>query len=210
MPHRQTPRPDPTPAHPAPPVEIRRSARRRRTAQARWQDGRVVVLLPEGLDAAEERRMVDSLVARVIRQQGRRSSGRTDAWLERRATELARRHLDPVVGHPVRPVGVRWVSNMRTRWGSCTVQTGQIRISDVLADAPEHVVDAVLVHELAHLVVAGHDARFRRLEATFPRLVEANAWLAGWSAGNRAAHRQASAPGGLDADGSEEAADADD
>lgn len=185
----------------APQVEIRRSARRRRTVQARWEDGRVVVLLPEGLDAAEERRIVESLVAKLARQQTRRSTGRSDEWLARRAVELARRHLDPVVGRPVRPAGVRWVSNMRTRWGSCTVQSGQIRISDVLAEAPEHVVECVLVHELAHLVVAGHDARFRRLEASHPRLAEANAWLAGWSAGNRAALRQnGMTPDGLDAD----------
>ena len=45
---------------------------------------------------------------------------------------------------------------MRTRWASCTPADGTIRISDRLRDAPAWVVDYVLVHELAHLLVPGH------------------------------------------------------
>lgn len=182
-------------------VEIRRSARRRRTVQARWQGETVVVLMPEGLPRSEEQRLVDSLVGKMVKQRSRHSSGRSDAWLERRAVTLASRHLDAAVGRPVRASGVRWVSNMQKRWGSCSVQSGQIRLSDALAIAPEHVVDAVLVHELAHLVHGNHSAEFRALEAHYPRLVEARAWLAGFSAGHRAASTSPGIdPGGLDDD----------
>ena len=40
--------------------------------------------------------------------------------------------------------------------GSCSTQSGRIRISDRLAAVPDFVLDYVLIPELAHLKVAGH------------------------------------------------------
>ena len=62
-------------------IEIRRSARRRRTAQARWEAGRIVVMVPAGLRPAEEQRLVDGLVAKVNRSAARPST-RGDQWLD--------------------------------------------------------------------------------------------------------------------------------
>ncbi len=45
---------------------------------------------------------------------------------------------------------------MRHRWGSCTPEDGTIRVSSRLAAYPSWVLDYVLVHELAHLVVPNH------------------------------------------------------
>src|SRR6266516_6372084 len=65
-----------------PDVEVRRSARRRRTVSA-YRDGeRVVVLIPARFSAAEEREWVDRMVARVLGQQTRRRGG-GDAALAR-------------------------------------------------------------------------------------------------------------------------------
>ena len=50
-----------------------------------------------------------------------------------------------------RPAGVTWSSRQRQRWGSCTPSRGTIRLSTQLHGMPDWVVDAVLVHELAHL-----------------------------------------------------------
>ena len=47
------------------PVEVVRSHRRRRTLQAQFIGGTVRVLVPAGLPAEEERRLVDGLVAKV-------------------------------------------------------------------------------------------------------------------------------------------------
>ena len=48
-----------------------------------------------------------------------------------------------------------WVSTMGRRWASCTPPDGTIRVSDRLRDVPDHVLDYVLLHELAHLLVPG-------------------------------------------------------
>jgi len=180
----------------APEIEVRRSARRRRTAQARWESGRIVVMVPEGLTAGDEARLIDGLVAKVSRSASR-PSVRSDRWLADLAVRLARAHLEPAVGRPVRPSGIRWVSTMQRRWGSCTVGTGRIRIADTLGTAPQHVVEAVVFHELVHLVEAGHTARFRALEALYPQHDLARNWLRGWSAGHAAAARES---GRLDLD----------
>jgi predicted metal-dependent hydrolase len=102
----------------------------------------------------------------------------SDADLERRAAELSARYLDGV-----RPRSIRWVSNQRRRWGSCTSGTREIRISDRLRVVPDWVLDAVIVHELAHLVEPAHNARFRRLAGRYPRMEEADIFLTGYTLG---------------------------
>jgi predicted metal-dependent hydrolase len=60
------------------------------------------------------------------------------------------------------------VSNQTSRWGSCTPATREIRISDRIAGFPEWVLDAVVVHELAHLVHLGHTREFWELAHRYP------------------------------------------
>lgn len=176
-------------------VELRRSARRRRTIQARREGQVVVVMLPTGMTAAEELRWARTMVARMRRQQARRRPPVGDEALEARAEQLAREHLDPVVGHPVRPVSVRWVTNQNHRWGSCTPSEGTIRLSHRLQQMPDWVVDHVLLHELAHLVEPHHTERFHELAGRTPHAERAAGYLEGWSAAD------GGAPGGDEIDG---------
>ena len=147
-------------------------------------------MVPAALSAADEKRLVDGLVAKVSRSASR-PEVRGDQWLADLAVRLARAHLEPAVGRPVRAASVRWVSTMQRRWGSCTIPTGRIRIADTLGTAPQHVVEAVVFHELVHLVETGHTARFRALESLYPQHDLARNWLRGWSAGHAAAAREA-------------------
>jgi len=48
---------------------------------------------------------------------------------------------------------------------------------------PDWVLDAVVVHELAHLVEPSHNARFHRLAARYERHDEADTFLAGFTLG---------------------------
>ncbi|GAA1705620.1 M48 metallopeptidase family protein [Fodinicola feengrottensis] len=157
------------------PVEVRRSRRRRRTVSAYEDDGRVVVLLPASFTKAQEREWVDRMVARLAAR--RRRQPASDQELLARAVELGRRYLDGA-----RPVSVRWVTNQRTRWGSCTPTDRTIRLSDRLADMPTWVVDYVLLHELAHLRVPDHSAKFWRLLEAYPRTERARGYLEGVAA----------------------------
>jgi len=185
QPHPHNRRPAPLLEHrPAeggrPPLEIHRSFRRTRSGHAAGRDGRVVLRLPAGLDPAEEAAMIDTLLDKVLRARARAERG-GDAALEARAATLADRYLDGI-----RPTSVRWSPRMRHQHGSCTVATGAIRISDRLAVHPDYVLDYVLVHELAHLQVRAHDARFHALVDRYPEVARAQGYLAGYQAGRLA------------------------
>jgi len=51
------------------------------------------------------------------------------------------------------------LSAARTRWGSCSLKTG-IRLNWRLLHFPRHIIDYVVVHELAHLHQMNHSRRF--------------------------------------------------
>lgn len=147
-----------------PPVEVRRSRRRRRTVSAyRNDDGTVVVLIPARFSRSEEREWVATMVARVERAERRRRPN--DEALAKRAESLSERYLEGLA----RPQSVRWVSNQQHRWGSCTPSDRAIRLSTRLQGMPSWVVDYVLLHELAHTRHADHSPRFWRcLESLLP------------------------------------------
>lgn len=156
-------------------VDIIRSARRRRTVSAYRDGDRTVVRVPAGLSAAEEQRWVTEMLARLAKRDRRRTP--SDAALTERAAELRRRYLPAVPA----PASVRWVSNQRGRWGSCTPADRSIRISDRLAPLPGRVLDYVLIHELAHLLIDGHDAAFWALVERYPAADRARGFLEGYA-----------------------------
>jgi len=157
-------------------VEVRRSARRRRTVTAYRELGRTVVLIPAAFSPAEERRWVAQMVAKLqTREERRKRSLGGDDELMLRARALSAAHLDGLA----EPASVRWVDNQHRRWGSCTPADRSIRLSSRLRSMPEYVVDYVLVHELVHLLEPGHDERFWALVARYPRAERARGFLEG-------------------------------
>ncbi len=176
-----TPVPVPGPASPSglaepPEVEVRVSARRKKTSEARWEGGRIVVSLPAHLDAESRQKTIDWLVNRLLTRE--RGLPADDGALLARAIDLSDRYL---VG--ARPVSVRWVTNQTARWGSCSHYSGEIRVSHRLRVVPPWVLDSVLVHEVAHLTYPDHSRAFHRLAGSYPRHDEAGAFLAGYGLG---------------------------
>lgn len=157
-------------------IEVVRSARRKRTISAHRDGDRIVVAVPARLSRAEEQKWVEQMVARVLAGEAKRRP--SDSELAARAGRLSAAYLD---GRAV-PVSVRWVENMQSRWGSCTPSEGTIRLSRRLIGMPEYVVDYVLLHELAHLLVPGHGPKFWAELAGYPKLERAEGYLDGVSA----------------------------
>jgi predicted metal-dependent hydrolase len=156
-----------------PTVEVRRSRKRRRTVSAYREDDRVVVMIPARLSAKEEREWVATMLERLERSERRRRP--SDAGLKRRAAELSNRYL----GGLARPETVRWVDNQNSRWGSCTPSDRSIRLSTRLRGMPPWVIDYVLVHELAHLIEAGHTPQFWGWVDRYPKAERAKGFLEG-------------------------------
>jgi predicted metal-dependent hydrolase len=163
--------------HPSTPeVEVRTSERRRKYATAYWQGNKIVVVLPSRMALRERPKMVERLVAQVLAT--RPNATGSDAYLESRARALADQYVEQV-----RPSSVRWASTQRRRWGSCNPQTKAIRISTMLRPVPPWVLDAVLVHELAHLLEAGHGPGFKAILSRYEKSQEADLFLAGYGLG---------------------------
>lgn len=161
------------------PVEVRRSRRRSRTVTAYREDGRTVVAIPARFTRAQEREWVHRMLDRLATQERRRRP--SDQELVHRAATLSARYL----GGRAQPTSVRWVTNQGQRWGSCSVGDGSIRISDRLRGMPPWVIDYVLLHELNHLLHAGHGSEFWAELETYPRTERARGFLEGWSSADR-------------------------
>jgi predicted metal-dependent hydrolase len=167
------------PAAGKPNVEVRRSQRRLSTVSAYRDGARVIVLIPDQFTRAEEREWVDKMLERLAARDGR--AKRTDAELTVRALRLAARYFSDY-GEATKPATVRWVANQSGRWGSCTPVDATIRISDRIMHMPAWVVDYVLLHEIAHLVVPTHDMTFWSLVNRYPKAERARGYLEGVAA----------------------------
>jgi predicted metal-dependent hydrolase len=53
------------------------------------------------------------------------------------------------------------VQTMRTKWGSCNTENGNILFNIELAKKPYDCIEYVVVHELLHLLERNHNERFR-------------------------------------------------
>lgn len=103
--------------------------------------------------------------------------GAMQAWYLARAGEVI---LSRVNRH-ARDLGVRFskakIVDNRYRWGSCTVRDN-ISFNWRLIKAPMFVIDYVIVHELAHLIVSNHTPRFWNIVRTqAPKVEHARTWL---------------------------------
>ena len=159
-------RPEPDLLVPLPSVRVIRSVKRRRTIQGRMVNGVLEVQIPARSTHSDEAAYVESMLRK---HQRRNSASATD--LTDRATALARRFDLPA------PASIRWVTNMKFRWGSCTPVDGAIRINDRVGTFPDWVFDAVIVHEIAHLVHGDHSAAFWELANRYPMMERANGYL---------------------------------
>src|ERR1019366_1671152 len=159
-----------------PEVEIRASPRRKKTGTAHWSGSRIVVQIPARLRGRERVAFVDALVVRLLTQRPQSSAG--DATLEERAVVPAELDNDGVL-----PSKVRWVNNQQARWASCSPASREIRVSSRLRQCPEWVIDAVLVHELAHLQEADHSVKFYEIANRHPRQNDSELYLDGCALG---------------------------
>jgi hypothetical protein len=159
-----------------PEVEIRASTRRKKTGNAHWSGSRIVVQIPARVRGRDRREFVDELVEKLLTQRPQNAGG--DGALEERAHTLADLYNDGV-----RPSSVRWVNNQQARWASCSPGSKEIRVSSRLRQCPEWVIDAVLVHELAHLQEADHSARFYEIADRHPRQGDSGTFLDGYALG---------------------------
>lgn len=147
-------------------VEVIRSPRRRKTIEARLVDGTLRIAIPDHLSADEESRWIE-----VMRQRFSTSAKPEDIDLGDRAARLVDRYALPA------PSTITWSARQTTRWGSCSPDSGRIRISNRVAGCPPWVLDYVIIHELAHLSEPKHNKHFWDLVNRYPLAERARGYL---------------------------------
>lgn len=110
-------------------------------ADARLEGERILLTVPDGVDRADA---LDTLYRRE---------------LERTLPALVEKWV-AITGRGPSRFKLR---RMKTRWGSCTKQTGAMRLNLALAEHEPAALEYVLVHELAHLHEANHGPAFYAL-----------------------------------------------
>lgn len=90
-----------------------------------------------------------------------------DAWYREQLKEAIR----PLIAKWEARLGVKvqrlFVQRMKTKWGSCNSDAGNIRLNLQLAKKPPTCLEYVVVHEMIHLLERSHNDRFQSLMNQF-------------------------------------------
>lgn len=155
-----------------------------------WQDGEELLLLGNAITLAvrydTRSRAVDyapgvlqlampnhkdpAVIARKVMQ-----------WYKKQALTDFSRRLEILSAKLGVTTPVLFLSNARSRWGSCNSKK-EVRLNWRLFQAPPHIINYVICHELAHLKEMNHSARFWAVVASiYPDYKAAEKELKAWS-----------------------------
>ena len=140
----------------------------RKQIETRWADGETIPYLGELLTLCVVRSLFatpPALCGRELRVfvAGNAGSAQIEQavsrWYRQEAEQLfARRVAHHAALLNVAPRAIR-LSVAKTQWGCCTAR-GTVRLNLQLIKLPLHLIDYVVVHELAHLREMNHSAAF--------------------------------------------------
>lgn len=96
--------------------------------------------------------------------------------------ELLHEAVSPLIRKWESKLGVQvhgyFLQRMKTKWGGCNHRAGHIRLNTELVKKPKHLLEYVIVHEMAHLLEPTHSDRFLAiLDKHYPTWREARAEL---------------------------------
>lgn len=157
-------------------LHVKHSARRKKTVTLKRSGGQWELAAPMHYDVRTDLAQIAQLLTRLSAKSGAEAS---DEDLLARARTLNSAYFKD----DIEPQSVKWVENQNSRWASCSAVSNSIRVSHRLQAVPDWVLDAVLVHELAHLRESDHGPRFRELTERYPRSRDADIFLEGFSRG---------------------------
>lgn len=159
--------------------EIKRSKRRKKSVGAYRERGKTIIVAPVRMSNKEVQIYAAELIAELNERDQKLSAQEV---LEQRARYLSEKYLDiDVFAFESPKVSIKWVTNQNSRWGSCSPDERQIRISHRLQGMPQYVIDAVIFHELIHLIIPDHSQKFYEYLSAFSDYEMAKEYLAGYS-----------------------------
>lgn len=150
-------------------IKVIKSWRRHRTASARIKNGVLYIRLPALIPPFQ----AEKIIAKFKQSAQKKQIAPSSADLAKQAQVLNRRYFDGQLSY----ASIRWSANQNSLHGSCSPRHGTIRISAKLKKVPKWVLDAILVHELTHLLVPNHGRKFWALANRYPLMERSRGYL---------------------------------
>lgn len=123
----------------------------------------ILITIPEGISAEELKINVDKGIKKLFKRN-------TEILI---ANKLP--YWSEITGFEYNQVKVR---DATTRYGSCMPSKKNVYFSSRLIMLPEHIVDAIIVHELCHMKYKNHNHEFYDLVAQYiPNYKDIDKWL---------------------------------
>ena len=123
-------------------LEVRESACLGRNITLDRNSGRMIMLVENGSTAESRENVLDNFYKSEMKK-------KIPEVLEKSAA---------VVGREPEEIRIR---KMKTRWGTCNVQSKRIWLNLQLAKYTPECLDYVMTHELTHLYVSNHGPEFK-------------------------------------------------
>jgi predicted metal-dependent hydrolase len=137
-------------------------------AARQFTEGEAVLLLGQTCRLRlEKERQIPHLDGELLRfplLAPARSEAALIAWYQRMARQIiTSRVAELAAQHRWKYAAIR-INSAQTRWGSCSSRNG-LNFTYRLVMAPPHIVDYVIIHELAHTAEHNHGPNFWKLVA---------------------------------------------
>ena len=140
-------------------IVIQRSKRRKKTLQAVLRDNTVKILAPSTTSDAEIKKFLDKFLKKLELKDIILNN---DKELLSRANKLKKKFIPDAPDFTI-----VFQESLKRTWGKCFTNQRKIVINPVLGTYPKWVLDFVIVHELAHLLIPNHGKEFRSLVNRF-------------------------------------------
>ena len=109
------------------------------------EEKQIQIAMPKLEDEEEEKKQIDTVIKRLLKNN-------TQALLQERLPYWSKKTKIQYNSFQV--------ADAITRFGSCTVKTKVIHFSSRLIMLPQNKIDAIIVHELCHIIHANHSKQF--------------------------------------------------
>jgi len=148
------------------PLEVVR--RRVRYSRVEFKTAGLRVVVPRGIDPLQilenNKQSIVKKYHKLIKQRETARKVPMIDWTGEEFSRIITRYLDRYSRQlKVQPPTIRF-RKMKRRWGSCR-SDGIITLNVFLQFVPEHLIGYIIYHELAHIVVRGHNRKFKALIA---------------------------------------------
>ena len=148
-------------------------------------DGNTIVKAPMGMNARDIMAFVNEHEEWIRHRKQEMQASRPDKVLTmaeiRKLGDEAVAYIPGRVRLYAQRMGLKYgritIKNQRSRWGSCIAKKN-LNFNCLLMLCPKEVIDAVVVHELCHLVHMNHSKEFYALvRSVYPEYDHWNGWL---------------------------------